>query len=640
MSLAPLALTAVRAAVILGFVLVAVRVLARGSAATRRSLLVGGFAVVLALPIATAVLPALHLRDRAAGADVELLVLQSTPDAVDRVDASFAPLVELAPRVAPPATAAQPSTTRVSPLALVLGVWALGAALVLSRLAVGLLRARRLVKAARFVETLDIAGRPVEVRISRAVETPVVTGLLVPVVLLPYEAETWTAERRRVVLAHELAHIASHDCLANVIAQLAVAIHWFDPLVWLAARKLRMERELAADDRVLDQGVLASSYAEHLLALAATGGDHPAGVLAMAEPSQVAVRIRALLAPRKRSSLRRTRVVVIGAGLALAAFVACATPDPEPAPAPGAPAAPAETPVGTTIDLRIQKIADEELDRMTKEWAPCAAIVLVLDPQTGAVVAASHSGGTEPTAQLAASRPITPGSIVKPLVIAAALDEGVIKPTDQFDASPMPLGTIVDDRPHGTLAVGEILAVSSNVGMVKVFDKLGGAKLAQWTKRFHLAAAPATIADGPGGAAYAIGAKLPSTPLEMAAAYAMLANGGVYHAPTFVPARGEGERIVRAETAATVLDLLEGVTGDKGTGKAARVAGIRVAGKTGTAQLGKSPRDVYSSFVGVAPIDHPRYVIFVGAETPRDGGSGGQVAAPVFGRVMTRVLAR
>jgi len=640
MSLAPLALTAVRAAVILGFVLVAVRVLARGSAATRRSLLVGGFAVVLALPIATAVLPALHLRDRAAGADVELLVLQSTPDAVDRVDASFAPLVELAPRVAPPATAAQPSTTRVSPLALVLGVWALGAALVLSRLAVGLLRARRLVKAARFVETLDIAGRPVEVRISRAVETPAVTGLLVPVVLLPYEAETWTAERRRVVLAHELAHIASHDCLANVIAQLAVAIHWFDPLVWLAARKLRMERELAADDRVLDQGVLASSYAEHLLALAATGGDHPAGVLAMAEPSQVAVRIRALLAPRKRSSLRRTRVVVIGAGLALAAFVACATPDPEPAPAPGAPAAPAETPVGTTIDLRIQKIADEELDRMTKEWAPCAAIVLVLDPQTGAVVAASHSGGTEPTAQLAASRPITPGSIVKPLVIAAALDEGVIKPTDQFDASPMPLGTIVDDRPHGTLAVGEILAVSSNVGMVKVFDKLGGAKLAQWTKRFHLAAAPATIADGPGGAAYAIGAKLPSTPLEMAAAYAMLANGGVYHAPTFVPARGEGERIVRAETAATVLDLLEGVTGDKGTGKAARVPGIRVAGKTGTAQLGKSPRDVYSSFVGVAPIDHPRYVIFVGAETPRDGGSGGQVAAPVFGRVMTRVLAR
>jgi cell division protein FtsI (penicillin-binding protein 3) len=91
-----------------------------------------------------------------------------------------------------------------------------------------------------------------------------------------------------------------------------------------------------------------------------------------------------------------------------------------------------------------------------------------------------------------------------------------------------------------------------------------------------------------------------------------------------------------------VLGLLEGVTGEQGTGKAARVAGVRVAGKTGTAPVGQDPKghDYYSSFVGTAPLDHPRYVIFVGAETPRDGGTGGQVAAPVFGRVMTRLLAR
>ncbi|HET9989198.1 MAG TPA: penicillin-binding transpeptidase domain-containing protein, partial [Kofleriaceae bacterium] len=83
-------------------------------------------------------------------------------------------------------------------------------------------------------------------------------------------------------------------------------------------------------------------------------------------------------------------------------------------------------------------------------------------------------------------------------------------------------------------------------------------------------------------------------------------------------------------------------TGEHGTGKAARVDGIRVAGKTGTAHLGQKAdtTDYYSSFVGTAPLDHPRYVIFVGAETPRDGGTGGQVAAPVFGRMMTRLLAR
>jgi cell division protein FtsI (penicillin-binding protein 3) len=355
----------------------------------------------------------------------------------------------------------------------------------------------------------------------------------------------------------------------------------------------------------------------------------------MAEPSQVGFRIRALLAPRKRAPLGRTRFALLGAGLALAVLVACATPEPE-----AAPAAPTESAHGATIDPRIQRIADEELDRMTKEWTPCASIVLVLDPQTGAVLAASHRGGTEPNAQLAANRPMVPGSTLKPLVVAAALEDGVIKPGDRFDASPLPLGTIVDDTPHGTLDVGEILAVSSNVGMSKIFDQLGGAKLSAWTKRFHFASAPAAIADGTAGAAFAIGIKMPSTPLEMAAAYATLANGGVYHAPTFVPAHTDGERIVGADTAAKVLELLEGVTGERGTGKAARVDGIRVAGKTGTAKLGQGATDYYSSFVGTAPLDHPRYVIFVGAETPRDGGTGGQVAAPVFGRLMTRLLAR
>jgi beta-lactamase regulating signal transducer with metallopeptidase domain len=167
-----------------------------------------------------------------------------------------------------------------------------------------------------------------------------VTGLIVPVILLPLDAETWSAERRRIVLAHELAHVASRDCLASVIAQLAVAIHWFDPLVWLAARRLRIERELAADDQVIAKGVLASSYAEHLLALATSDRPMPAGALAMAEPSQVSVRIRALLTTRTRTPLGRARFALLAAGVTLAALVACATPerDREPAPAP-----PAET---------------------------------------------------------------------------------------------------------------------------------------------------------------------------------------------------------------------------------------------------------------------------------------------------------
>lgn len=634
MTAVSITLAAVRAALVLGAALAAMRLLRKRSAATRRSVLVGGFAIVLALPVATALLPALHLRDRAEPAS---LVPAAPPEEI--VEASA---VAVVPSMEPVHAAISPApepATPLSPLVVIGGLWALGALAVLARLGVGLARARRLARSARFVETLDVAGKPVEVRISSEISTPAVTGLIVPVVLLPRDAATWTAERRRIVLAHELAHIASRDCLASAIAQLAVAIHWFDPLVWIAARRLRIERELAADEQVVDQGVLASSYAEHLLAIA-TDRAVPIGALAMAESSQVSVRIHALLATRTpRTRLGRALPC---AGLALAAVVACATPERDPAPVVETPA-PAQPVVATaTTDSKIQAIVEDEIERMEKDWGPCAAIVLVMDPHTGSVLAVSHRGGTEATAQLAAARPIIAGSTMKPLVVAAALEEGVIASTDRFDASTEPFMSVTDSEPHGTLDVGEILAVSSNVGLARIFDKLGGAKLATWEKRFHLASAPPTIGDGAAGVPYAIGAKMPTTPLEMAAAFSALANGGIYHAPAFVPQRDAGERVVRADTAATVLSLLEGVTGDRGTAKAARVQGVRVAGKTGTVHMGtgKDTNDYYSSFVGTAPLEAPRYVIFVGAETPKNGGTGGQVAAPVFGRVMARLLAR
>lgn len=643
MTLETMVLGAVRGAVILAVVLVALRVLARSAAAARRSVLVGGFLIVIALPIASAVLPAVHVRGEARPAAVPAHPSASAvPDSiVDATASEMAASTHEPVDVRVEAGRAGESTSIVSPLAIVVALWALGAVVVLARLGIGIVRARRLVRGARFVETLDVGGRPVQVRISKTIETPAVTGLLDAVVLLPHEAESWTAERRRIVLAHELAHVTSHDCLVSVLAQVAVAMHWFDPLVWIAARRLRMERELAADDRVLEQGVLASTYAEHLLALATSQRAVPAGVLAMAERSHVADRIRAVLAARRGRPSGRARLAMATGSLAFATLIACATPDREPAPAPVNEPSKSDTRAVTTIDPKIQAIAEDEIERMNQEWSPCAAIVLVLDPRTGNVVAASYRGGTESTAERAAARPMRPGSTLKPLVVAAALEEGVIGPADRFDATPEPLATIVDSTPHGMLDVGEILAVSSNVGLVRISDKLGNAKLAAWIKRFHFAAAPSTITGAADGAALAIGAKLSTTPLEMAAAFATLANGGVYHAPTFVPRTDSGERIVRPETSAAVLALLEGVTGEHGTGTAARVQGVRVAGKTGTVHLGTSAgsNDYYSSFVGTAPLDQPRYVVFVGAETPRDGGTGGQVAAPVFGRIMSRLLA-
>jgi cell division protein FtsI (penicillin-binding protein 3) len=670
MTLTWFVLAALRGACVLGAALAAMVLLRRASAATRRLVLVLAFVAVALLPIATAVVPPLHVRGAAsATTDRAALAIASTPDPVAEPRA-----VEdgVATAAASRATRARESSAwRPSLAQIVFALWALGAAAVLARLGVGMSRARRLARDARHLEGRSIGGRWVQIRSSAAIETPAVTGVLSPVILLPREAAGWTAERRELVLAHELAHVARHDCLAHIIVQVACALHWFDPLAWLAARRLRTERELAADDRVLAGGARASSYAEHLLALATMHVDPsvPAGALALAEPSQVVLRIRALLsADRSRAPLGRARLAIVGAcGIALAAAVAGATPDRAPARAASPPDASGKVvrrggaaldgiAGELTLDPALQAIAEDETDRLVADWQPRAATVVILDPRTGEVLAMT-SRASDPKVEVAAQRAYTPGSTIKPFVVAAALEEGAIQPTQTFGLQHGMFTydghTFHDASTHRALDVAGILAVSSNVGMVKIFDALGGARLATWTQRFHLAgtapvqlpdvaagAVPARIDDhSSSGAAVAIGEGVRATPIQLAASFAALANGGVYHAPTLIKHADAGDRVLTQATATTVLAMLEGVVdGPDGTGKAARVDGVRVAGKTGTAQLARG--EYYASFVGAAPLEHPRYVILVAAEAPHDHGSGGKVAAPVAGRILKRALAR
>ncbi|HEY4177874.1 MAG TPA: penicillin-binding transpeptidase domain-containing protein [Kofleriaceae bacterium] len=661
----PVVSVAVRATLLLGVGLIALRALRGTTAATRRSVLVFTLLAVIALPLATSALPAVHLgrptRPAATGPSVHAV---SVPDAIaDAVGTS--PQTAVAAPSAPSPTS--PSTPLPLPLVLAI-VWALGAAGVLARTVVGHVRARRMARAGTLVTLRTVGRRVVQIRTSTAIDTPAVTGVFAPAVLLPRESAEWSSERMQLVLAHELAHVARRDCLVAVLSQLVCAVHWFNPLAWIAARRLRIESEIAADDHVLATGAIPSTYAEHLLHLATLDHQHvPVGALAMAEPTQIEQRIRALLAPGARALGRTSKLVLIAAGAALTAFVACASTDPAPTTPPDTSsrttviAAPPldEATQATdhsalafdesirsiaTIDPAVQAIITEEHEKLVATWGPCASIVIVLDPQTGHVVGLSARGGTEKTAELAAVRAMTPGSTMKPLVIAAALDEGAITTTETFDASQSgpDANVIHDSAPHGMLTAQQILTVSSNIGLAKVFRKMGGAHLVAWNKRFHLASAPATVSDDNLGATVAFGARITSNPLEMTAAFATLANGGIYHAPSFTAATERGERVVRTETASTVLAMLESVTKDGGTGTAAHVDGVRVAGKTGTANLGndETKLNYYSSFVGTAPIEHPRYVVFVGAETPRDGGTGGQVAAPAFGRIMARLLAR
>jgi cell division protein FtsI (penicillin-binding protein 3) len=271
----------------------------------------------------------------------------------------------------------------------------------------------------------------------------------------------------------------------------------------------------------------------------------------------------------------------------------------------------------------LQATAERELERALAESKASGGTILVMSPK-GEVVA--EAGGH-------ADEPYVAGSTMKPLLLAAAIDAAVVSEGDTFDCSHGERNgrLLRDATPLGRARLPDLVSRSSNVGFAQIFDRLGGARSSAALERFHFAVPPALAAAPPGdwdATMTAIGVTMTATPRLVARAYAALANGG--------------EGIVKPGTASRVSSLLEGVVASEhGTGRKAAVAGVRVAGKTGTSAWTSpdgTPRS-YASFVGYLPADHPRYVVFVGVESPRAGDSGGEVAAPVFSRVAARALA-
>jgi len=159
--------------------------------------------------------------------------------------------------------------------------------------------------------------RPVSLRVTSGSTIPSTWGLRRPVVLLPVEALDWPQERLRAVLMHELAHVARGDFLVQTLARLACALHWFNPLAWLADRRLRVECEQASDDLVLEAGMKPTDYATHLvevLVAAQRGNEPPVGALAMARQNGFEDRVRMILdskRPRGRPGPRRRALVAM-----------------------------------------------------------------------------------------------------------------------------------------------------------------------------------------------------------------------------------------------------------------------------------------------------------------------------------------
>ncbi|HMI88077.1 MAG TPA: penicillin-binding transpeptidase domain-containing protein [Polyangiaceae bacterium] len=599
MNLLPLLLDALRGALILGVALAALPLLSRAPAAIRRALLLAALFASLVTPFVTRALAGTSAVQSVA---LPFFVREIHIDpAVEAVDA---PPVVADSKVAAPKRARLAAVTGRAPVApwstLLVVAWALGAAAVVARLGYGIHRAHLLVGRARRDEVLafDAVTRAVahetgvaaEVAISDDIDAPVVAGLFQHVVLMPRAALGWSDERWRFVLLHELAHVARRDCLAGVLTQLACAMHWFDPLAWLARQRLRRERELAADEDVLAAGNLASDYAAHLLDIAtASPKADMAGALAMtARPSELAERVETLVTrgrPAPASPALMPSVVVAVMAMAMAA--ACANPRPSPQPAASGARAASETApimdnaakqsgkeagersaavttaavvgaplveevakhmsvpssrIELTIDPALQAIVDDELAHLVAAHHPAAATAIMLDPIKGELLAIGDAA--------TARRAFVTGSTIKPLTVAAALEAGAVRLDQKFDCRPRSIGsrTIHDGKERGMLDVAGILEVSSNVGASQIFEATGKERFDEMLARLHLGEAssvelpnvargdvPKTARlDAYDGAMIAVGEGLTATPLQMAALYGAFANRGEYVAPTLV----------------------------------------------------------------------------------------------------------
>ena len=247
-----------------------------------------------------------------------------------------------------------------------LGLWGLAAGVLGAWALAGVWSTRRLAREAapvtsrEWLETLRDAleslsiRRPVRLLQSDRAVMPMTWGWRRPVILIPAAASSWSSERRAVVLRHELAHVKRADVLTQLLARLACAVYWFNPLVWFAAYRLRVERERACDDEVLQLGTRASDYANHLLDIAReyqAPGLRASAAVAMARRSQLEGRMLAILAPGvRRVASRSTAIlaaaVLTGAALAVSALTPAAQPRgtaPETQFQASPPPAPAET---------------------------------------------------------------------------------------------------------------------------------------------------------------------------------------------------------------------------------------------------------------------------------------------------------
>jgi cell division protein FtsI/penicillin-binding protein 2 len=335
--------------------------------------------------------------------------------------------------------------------------------------------------------------------------------------------------------------------------------------------------------------------------------------------------------------------------------------------------------VRLTLDANIQDQAETVLAEVGQEWQPKGATAVVMDPRSGALLALAnwpqvnanklYEAPTYAMTNRATGANYEPGSTFKAITVAGALEDGKVTPDTEFSLPP----TIrVADREIGeshdrgwvNLTTRGILEQSSNVGAIKIGQLLGAPRFDHWVRRFGFGKRTGVDLPGEEGGILLpldkysgssmgnlpIGQGLAVTPIQMAAAYSAIANGGILRPPHIVESVGgrrtpepKGHRVISEVTAASVRRMLEGVLGPGGTASGAHIDGYVLAGKTGTAEKpdengGYSDTKFVASFVGFAPARDPKLLVTVMVDEPSGDIYGGTIAAPAFKEITSFAL--
>ncbi|MGQ9646772.1 MAG: penicillin-binding protein [Thermodesulfobacteriota bacterium] len=338
-----------------------------------------------------------------------------------------------------------------------------------------------------------------------------------------------------------------------------------------------------------------------------------------------------------------------------------------------------------TLDKHLQYVVEAELNRAVQKWGAKGGMAIAMEPDSGRILAMASSPIFNPNEfyqyrskswrNRAVSDNFEPGSLFKPFVAAAALEEKIVRPSDAFycenGAYKVYDRIIHDTTRHGWLTLRQIMKVSSNIGVSKIAEKMGKERLYHYICAFGFGEKTRVGLPGEGKGiihhprywpsvvlnTISFGQGISVTGIQLVTAFSAIANGGVLMKPSLIEKitneRDEVvesfqpekvRRVISEETAKKVVGLLQGATERGGTGEGAVPAGYKVAGKTGTAQKVEplfkeySEDRTHAGFMGFVPPEDPKIVLLVVIDEPQGSNTGGVVAAPVFKAVMEKVL--